>query len=46
MDKITEFRSFIHHFGYTMKSVSNGKDLSAELNKLLASAKGSRKRGY
>ncbi len=40
IEKIVEFKTFVKHFGYNIKSVNTGRELSSELNKLLASAKG------
>jgi ribonuclease R len=45
MEKIAEFRSFIHHFGYMMKPTKNGRELSGEINNLLNTAKGKPEEG-
>ncbi len=45
LDKIAAFRTFIHHLGYTMKPTKNPKELSSEINSLLASAKGKPEEG-
>jgi ribonuclease R len=45
IDKIEAFRSFIHHLGYTMKPTRNPRELSGEINNLLATAKGKPEEG-
>ncbi|MCI1732817.1 MAG: RNB domain-containing ribonuclease [Bacteroidales bacterium] len=40
MDKITELRTFIKHFGYTMDASDTPQQLAKALNKLLDSLKG------
>ncbi|MFA6770044.1 MAG: ribonuclease R [Bacteroidales bacterium] len=45
LDKIEVFRTFISHLGYTMKPTKNPRELSSEINSLLASAKGKPEEG-
>ena len=40
MDKVTILRTFIKHFGYDMSPTKNARELSSEINKLLATVKG------
>ncbi len=45
IDKIEAFRSFINHLGYTMRPTKNPRELSSEINNLLATAKGKPEEG-
>ncbi|HBZ24608.1 MAG TPA: ribonuclease R [Rikenellaceae bacterium] len=45
IDKIEAFRSFISHLGYTMRPTKNPRELSSEINNLLATAKGKPEEG-
>ena len=45
IDKIEAFRSFIHHLGYTMRPTNSPRELSGEINNLLATAKGKPEEG-
>lgn len=45
LDKIEAFRTFIHHLGYTMRPTKNPRELSTEINSLLASAQGKPEEG-
>jgi ribonuclease R len=45
IDKIEAFRSFIAHLGYKMKPTDNARELSGEINNLLATAKGKPEEG-
>ncbi len=45
IDKIDAFRSFISHLGYTMRPTKNPRELSGEINNLLATAKGKPEEG-
>lgn len=40
IDKIEAFRTFIHHLGYNMRPTKSPRELSGEINNLLAVAKG------
>ena len=40
MDKVTILRTFVKHFGYDMSPTKNARELSGEINKLLATVKG------
>ncbi|MEN6618492.1 MAG: ribonuclease R [Rikenellaceae bacterium] len=44
-EKIVLFRTFIKHFGYDMKPTRNARELSSEINDLLATAKGKPEEG-
>lgn len=45
LDKIETFRSFINHLGYTMRPTKSPRELSGEINNLLAKAKGKPEEG-
>ncbi len=45
IDKIETFRSFINHLGYTMRPTKSPRELSGEINNLLAKAKGKPEEG-
>ncbi len=45
IDKIETFRSFINHLGYTMRPTNSPRELSGEINNLLAKAKGKPEEG-
>lgn len=44
-EKIGVFRTFIKHFGYDMKPTKNAREVSGEINNLLATAKGKPEEG-
>jgi ribonuclease R len=45
IDKIETFRSFISHLGYNMRPTRSPRELSGEINNLLAAAKGKPEEG-